>query len=124
MDYPEKGLCVIINMEEFSKGLDRREGSDCDVKSIEGVFEIIGFTVKVLTDETCPELLNSLKKVAEEDHSKRSCFVCVIMSHGKEGKFFCSDNKSFEDDKLFDLFNGKNCRSLVGKPKVFFLQVI
>ncbi|KAG9464343.1 hypothetical protein GDO78_020089 [Eleutherodactylus coqui] len=44
------------------------------------------------------------------------------MSHGEEGTFFCSDNESFEDDKLFDLFNGKNCRSLVGKPKLFFLQ--
>ncbi|XP_066429566.1 caspase-3-like isoform X1 [Eleutherodactylus coqui] len=40
----------------------------------------------------------------------------------KRENFFGSDNESFEDDKLFDLFNGKNCRSLVGKPKVFFLQ--
>ncbi|XP_066429568.1 caspase-3-like isoform X2 [Eleutherodactylus coqui] len=99
MDYPEKGLCVIINMKEFSneerkgskklvQGLDRREGSECDVESVQDVFEIIGFTVKVLRNKTCPELLESLKEVAEEDHSKRSCFVCVIMSHGEEGKFF------------------------------------
>lgn len=62
-----------------------------------------------------------MEKVAEDDHSKRSCFVCVVMSHGEDGKFYGFDD-IIDEKNLLKLFNGANCRSLAGKPKLFFLQ--
>ncbi|XP_040189963.1 caspase-3-like isoform X2 [Rana temporaria] len=78
MDYPEKGLCVIINIE-------------------------------------------SLHPVAKEDHSQRGCFVCVVLSHGKDGGFYLYDDFMTEE-YLFNLVKGESCKQLVGKPKLFFIQ--
>lgn len=61
--------------------------------------------------------------VSKEDHSKRSSFICVILSHGEEGRIF-GTNGSIELKKLTSLFRGDCCRSLTGKPKLFIIQVI
>uniref|UniRef100_A0AAV2MLS8 Caspase-3 n=1 Tax=Knipowitschia caucasica TaxID=637954 RepID=A0AAV2MLS8_KNICA len=59
--------------------------------------------------------------VSQEDHSKHASFVCVILSHGEEGVIFGTDG--FEKlDVLTRFFKGDKCKSLVGKPKLFFIQ--
>uniref|UniRef100_A0A3B4B5E5 Caspase-3 n=1 Tax=Periophthalmus magnuspinnatus TaxID=409849 RepID=A0A3B4B5E5_9GOBI len=59
--------------------------------------------------------------VSKEDHSCAASFVCVLLSHGDEGVFFGTDG-SVELKYLTSLFRGDRCRSLVGKPKLFFIQ--
>lgn len=59
---------------------------------------------------------------AKEDHSACASFVCVLLSHGDEGVFFGTDG-SVELKYLTSLFRGDRCKSLVGKPKLFFIQV-
>ncbi|XP_025939847.1 caspase-3 isoform X3 [Apteryx rowi] len=58
---------------------------------------------------------------SEEDHSKRSSFVCVLLSHGEEGLIYGTDGP-LELKALTSLFRGDRCRSLAGKPKLFFIQ--
>ena len=60
--------------------------------------------------------------VAKDDHSRCASFVCVLLSHGDEGVFFGTD-RSIEMKTLTSLFRGDRCTSLVGKPKLFFIQV-
>lgn len=60
--------------------------------------------------------------VSKEDHSCCASFVCVLLSHGDEGVFFGTDG-SIELKRLTSLFRGDHCKSLVGKPKLFFIQV-
>lgn len=60
--------------------------------------------------------------VAHDDHSRCASFVCVMLSHGDEGVFFGTDG-SVELKTLTSLFRGDRCPSLVGKPKLFFIQV-
>lgn len=60
--------------------------------------------------------------VSKEDHSSCASFVCVLLSHGDEGVFFGTDG-SIELKYLTSLFRGDCCKSLVGKPKLFFIQV-
>lgn len=60
--------------------------------------------------------------VSKEDHSKRSSFVCVILSHGDEGIIF-GTNGPVDLKKLTSYFRGVSCRSLTGKPKLFIIQV-
>ncbi|XP_075053139.1 caspase-3-like [Mixophyes fleayi] len=125
MDYQEKGLCVIINMENFSRELQgnckKRVGTNKDADSLKIIFETIGFKVQIEKDKTCSEIFEILKKAAKEDHSQRSCFVCVVMSHGNENGFYAYDD-IIKEERVMQLFNGKNCRSLLGKPKLFFIQ--
>ena len=60
----------------------------------------------------------------DDDFKRQSdCFVCTILTHGENGKVYGSDDKPVEVKKLLDPFKGNNCKSLVGKPKIFFIQV-
>lgn len=60
--------------------------------------------------------------VAKEDHSSSASFVCVLLSHGEEGIIFGTDGPE-KFDSFTKYFKGDNCKSLVGKPKLFFIQV-
>ncbi|XP_055015129.1 caspase-3-like isoform X2 [Boleophthalmus pectinirostris] len=59
--------------------------------------------------------------VSQEDHSNCASFVCVILSHGDEGVIFGTDGCE-KLDVLTRYFKGHNCKSLIGKPKLFFIQ--
>lgn len=60
--------------------------------------------------------------VSRDDHSRCASFVCVLLSHGDEGLFFGTD-QAVQIKTLTSLFRGDHCLSLVGKPKLFFIQV-
>lgn len=59
---------------------------------------------------------------SEEDHSDSSCFACILLSHGEEGMIYGSDG-AMPIKSMTSLFRGDMCKSLVGKPKLFFIQV-
>ncbi|XP_005030551.1 caspase-3 [Anas platyrhynchos] len=123
MDYPEMGECVIINNKNFHKdtGLSSRSGTDVDAASVREVFMKLGYKTKLSNDLSCRDIIKVLKNVSEEDHSKRSSFVCVLLSHGEEGLIYGTDGP-LELKAVTSLFRGDKCRSLAGKPKLFFIQ--
>ncbi|XP_029441007.1 caspase-3 isoform X2 [Rhinatrema bivittatum] len=123
MDYPEMGLCYIINNKNFhpSTQMGYRSGTDVDAAALMKTFRTLGFHVTVFNDQTCDNIFDLLKKVAQEDHRKRNCFVCVVLSHGENGKIYGVDG-CLELINLTRLFKGDQCKSLVGKPKLFFIQ--
>ena len=78
---------------------------------------------------------------SKRDHSDCDCFVIFILSHESNGsKYFCTLSERnvclkfllfseiYATDGEFDIntavkrFTGSNCKSLVGKPKLFFIQ--
>ncbi|XP_030047368.1 caspase-3 [Microcaecilia unicolor] len=123
MDYPEMGLCYIINNKNFhpSTQMGHRSGTDLDATILQKTFRTLGFYVQVFNDQTCDKIFNLLKNVAKEDHSKRNCFVCVVLSHGEDGKIYGTDG-CLELINITRLFRGDQCKSLIGKPKLFFIQ--
>ena len=58
----------------------------------------------------------------EEDHSDADCFVCVLLTHGKEGRVYGTDGM-VSLDTLTNYFKADECPSLARKPKLFFIQV-
>ncbi|XP_019377451.1 PREDICTED: caspase-3 [Gavialis gangeticus] len=123
MDYPEMGMCVIVNNKNFHQdtGMAFRSGTDADAALIRETFITLGYKVKLNNDLKCEQILTLLKNVAKEDHSKQSSFVCVLLSHGEEGVIFGTDGP-LELKMLTGLFKGQSCKTLVGKPKLFFIQ--
>ncbi|XP_013797657.1 caspase-3 isoform X1 [Apteryx mantelli] len=123
MDYPEMGECVIINNKNFHRetGMLPRSGTDADAASVREVFVKLGYKIKLNNDLSCRDIFKLLKNTSEEDHSKRSSFVCVLLSHGEEGLIYGTDGP-LELKALTSLFRGDRCRSLAGKPKLFFIQ--
>lgn len=59
---------------------------------------------------------------SEEDHSDSSCFACILLSHGEEGMIYGTDG-AMPIKTMTSMFRGDMCKSLVGKPKLFFIQV-
>ncbi|CAL8264331.1 unnamed protein product [Lota lota] len=123
MDYPSIGTCVIINNKNFhsSTGMNLRNGTDVDAGAAMRTFSRLGYKMKMANDLTVGEMEKLLYTVSQEDHSDSASFVCVLLSHGDEGIFYGTDG-FMELKKLTGMFRGDRCRSLVGKPKLFFIQ--
>ncbi|XP_062332830.1 caspase-3b [Osmerus eperlanus] len=123
MDYPSLGQCIIINNKNFdrSTGMNVRNGTDVDAGNAMKVFSSLGYKVKVFTDQTVQQIRELLYNVSKEDHSQSASLVCVLLSHGDEGVFYGTD-KHVELKVLTGMFRGDRCRTLAGKPKLFFIQ--
>ncbi|XP_023279111.1 caspase-3-like [Seriola lalandi dorsalis] len=123
MDYPSIGTCVIINNKNFHSctQMSTRNGTDVDAAFAAKTFSTLGYKIRVANDQTVEQMKKLLKNVSEEDHSSSASFVCVMLSHGDDGVIYGTDGcEKFE--KLTKYFKGDCCKSLVGKPKLFFIQ--
>uniref|UniRef100_A0A6E8W5S8 CASPS4 protein n=1 Tax=Anopheles coluzzii TaxID=1518534 RepID=A0A6E8W5S8_ANOCL len=56
-----------------------------------------------------------------EDHKNSDCLLVVIMTHGDDDVLHAKDG-TFNVDRLWENFIGDSCPSLLGKPKLFFIQ--
>ncbi|XP_053285000.1 caspase-3 [Pleuronectes platessa] len=123
MDYPSIGTCVIINNKNFDKStnMSHRNGTDVDAAFAMKIFSELGYKLRVANDQTVRQMKNLLTSVSEEDHSSSASFVCVLLSHGDEGVIYGTDG-SQRLENLTGNFKGDRCKSLVGKPKLFFIQ--
>lgn len=123
LKFPSIGQCIIINNKNFDRrtGMNQRNGTDVDAANAMKVFGKLGYKVKVYNDQSVDQMTQVLTAVSKEDHSCSASFVCVLLSHGDEGVFFGTDS-SIELKHLTSLFRGDRCKSLVGKPKLFFIQ--
>ncbi|XP_044539508.1 caspase-7-like, partial [Gracilinanus agilis] len=58
---------------------------------------------------------------SQEDHTESACFACILLSHGEEDVIYGTDGVTPIKD-LTVHFRGDKCKSLLGKPKLFFIQ--
>ncbi|XP_071828716.1 caspase-6-like [Apostichopus japonicus] len=138
MQHHQRGLAIIFNNERFAK-MANRTGTRIDRDKLYTTFKNLGFEVHVFDDYTANRISDVLLKASRFDHSDFDCFLCVFLTHGDEGIIYGSDGdpESFNDnsnvdstsrtwlllrDDVFDIFRGNNCRSLIGKSKIFIIQ--
>uniref|UniRef100_A0A3B5M100 Caspase-3 n=1 Tax=Xiphophorus couchianus TaxID=32473 RepID=A0A3B5M100_9TELE len=131
-DYPCMGICLIINNKNFHKktGMDVRNGTDVDAANVAKTFTKLGYKIRLLNDQTMDNMIKQMDTVAIcclmqmfnfEDHSQNASFVCVLLSHGDQELIYGTDR--FEKlETLIACIKGRRCMSLVGKPKLFFIQ--
>ncbi|PAA69355.1 hypothetical protein BOX15_Mlig001598g10 [Macrostomum lignano] len=53
---------------------------------------------------------------------RHGCFVCFLMAHGSPDCVFGSDGRPCRIPDVTKIFQSSCCRSLAGKPKIFFIQ--
>lgn len=123
MQHSRRGKCVIFNNRTFElhTKLNERRGTDVDAVNLRLRFEALGFDTVVYQDLKTKQMLYELEKLGEENHSGSDCFVCCILSHGDRDVVFGTDGK-FPVDSVLEPFRGDKCPTLVGKPKLFFIQ--
>lgn len=131
MQHEPRGICVIINNMSFyhnpsdpdsKPGIKSRPGSNIDAGKLEHVFTKLGFLVHKHQDLTCSALVHCLHHYADADHERNDAFVCCLLTHGIEGHVYGSDCRLLPIKDLTQLFVARLCRSLSGKPKLFFVQ--
>ncbi|XP_054031892.1 caspase-9 [Dryobates pubescens] len=125
------GHCLLLNNVSFSRasGLSPREGSDVDCERLERLFRAFSFSVLTRRDLRAAEMVVELQELARRDHSALDCCVVIILSHGCQsshlqfpGAIYGTDGRLVPVERIVNCFNGSNCPSLRGKPKLFFIQ--
>ena len=122
MTHPKRGKCIIINIINYKNDQQRkREYSKKHVDLVKTVFQNkLDFEVDNYEDQTAKEIETLISSQASLDHSESDCFACFIMGHGEDGKIIAKDNQSVDIRTILDPI--KKCKSLQGKPKLFFIQ--
>ncbi|NXM97282.1 CASPA protein, partial [Sylvia borin] len=121
MDGPHRGFCLIINNVNFNSS--QRKGSCKDAEQLERVFTWLGLDVRTYTDLTSEAIINLMQTWQHvQDHKDRNCFICCILSHGKSGAIYGTDDKLVSIRMLMTHFTAKHCPQLAAKPKLFFIQ--
>lgn len=125
------GHCLIINNMNFcqTSGLSERTGSNVDCEKMRHRFCRLHFQVEVRCNLTTKEMVQALAELAQRDHHALDCCVVIVLSHGCQashlqfpGAVYGTDGCSVSVEKIVNVFNGINCPSLGGKPKLFFIQ--
>ncbi|NWU75588.1 CASP8 protein, partial [Onychorhynchus coronatus] len=125
------GVCLILNNHNFAKAretvlehkyLRDRNGTDVDAAALKNVFSKLHFRIEEHRDLTADGIRKTVNMFRCENHEDKDCFVCCILSHGKKGIIYGVDGQEVSIRELTTSFTVQNCRSLAGKPKVFFIQ--
>ncbi|XP_020384905.1 caspase-8-like [Rhincodon typus] len=121
MESNPRGFCVIINNIIF-KTMPERKGTLVDAERLDGVFRWLGFEVVLFKNLSAAEMRDTMNRYRETDHSLRDCFVCCILTHGKQGVMCGTDGQMVAIREITSLFSGSQCPTLREKPKLFFIQ--
>ncbi|XP_070384462.1 caspase-1-like isoform X3 [Dermacentor albipictus] len=123
MAHPNRGKCVIFNNRYFEPHtkLSERRGTDLDAENLYYRFRELGFEAVINPNMTRKEMLDELDRLGKQDYTDDDCFVCCILTHGDRDVLYATDGK-FPVDNVMDPFRGDVCPSLLGKPKLFFIQ--
>ena len=121
----QPGLCVIISNTVFDvRGLHSGVRDDHEA-SLQILFTILGFDVKVHTNLTAYQIKSKVENYSKREHT--GVFVLVILSQGAicDGKveIYGTDSDKVQVEALEKLFFATVCPSLQDKPKIFLIDV-
>ena len=126
--YPmdKRGRLYIIHNFAFNGGHAFREGSCHDVGNLTTCFQALGFIDNQRNDcksnLTCQEMKSCCEIWASQKHHDVDCIVLAILTHGSYPDLLQgSDGNYIAVDELLSPFARFN-RTLVGKPKIFFIE--
>ncbi|XP_032715977.1 LOW QUALITY PROTEIN: caspase-10 [Lontra canadensis] len=122
MDRRHRGHCVVVNNHTFTS-MDDRPGTDKDAEHLKHVFEWLGFSVCVYDNVTKGRLDEVLREYkCHPGHADGDCFVFCVLSHGKYGAVYSSDEILIPIQEITSHFTAQKCPGLAHKPKLFFIQ--
>lgn len=121
-----RGHCLILNyatFDQFQVGGGSREGTETDVHTLVTTFTTLGFDVlQPYTNLTRQATIDVLYFESKVNHADADCFALCILSHGdRNDVIYCTDGP-LKVDYILGLFTSEKCASLMGKPKLFFIQ--
>uniref|UniRef100_A0A8C2A5Q3 Caspase 10, apoptosis-related cysteine peptidase n=1 Tax=Cyprinus carpio TaxID=7962 RepID=A0A8C2A5Q3_CYPCA len=119
----ENNLDVLQKMiADINPCLEKRIIQYKSEKSLEVVFQWLGF--EVLTERNCDrhQIMQVLRDLAARDHTSADCVVCCVLSHGKIKGIVGVDGQIVTYRELIETLSPSQCPTLFKKPKLFFIQ--
>jgi len=127
MSHGRRGDCHIFVYDTYlDLHIPRRACADHDTRGCQNAFAKLGFDVQIHKNKSKRHVLEKILEVSEADHSRCDAFVMLFMSHGD------TDRRGDELLHVYDgmisaralwaPFEGDECATLAGKPKMFFIQ--
>ncbi|NXG89802.1 CASP1 protein, partial [Stercorarius parasiticus] len=117
---------LICNIE--FEHLSRRNGAEVDVEGMTKLLEGLGYVVDIHCNLTSQGMAMVMKDFADrKEHCTSDSTFLVFMSHGVRAGL-CGTKSRDETtdilslDTIYETFNNKSCRVLLGKPKVVIIQ--
>eukprot|EP00117_Sycon_ciliatum_P046802 scpid63703/ scgid4562/ Caspase-3; Caspase-3 subunit p17; Caspase-3 subunit p12 len=126
MKHRPRGLSIVINNKNFHRKcrMNKRNGTDRDAETLDKLWTDLGFSNTVYHDVTKPQVEEYFSALAKRDHSNYDCVIVSVLTHGLDGgRIYTSDGEIASLEKLLSNFNADRAHpTLVGKPKLFFIQ--
>ncbi|NWS77500.1 CASP1 protein, partial [Crotophaga sulcirostris] len=117
---------LICNIE--FEHLRRRDGAEVDVEGMTKLLEGLGYVVDIHCNLTSQGMAAVMKDFANcKEHLTSDSTFLVFMSHGVRAGLCGTQSKDgttdiLSLDTIYEEFNNKHCRVLLGKPKVVIIQ--
>ncbi|KAI4504241.1 hypothetical protein M0802_000712 [Mischocyttarus mexicanus] len=122
MEGKKRSLAIVFCHKTFFRNNEEeRVGVEADCNKLKSVLETFNFEVNIYENAKRSKIFDILNKVSQEDQSNTNCLLIIVMTHGYSG-LLCAYDKIYSIFDLWNTFSEKNCPSLKGKPKLFFLQ--
>ncbi|XP_034245435.1 caspase-1-like isoform X2 [Thrips palmi] len=123
MNHKKRGIAIILNHEHFRANLNlrSRSGTNLDSKKLENTLQGLGFDPWSYYDRSLEEVHQIIAKASTLDHSDHDALIVVVLTHGEQGILYANDGV-YKPDSLWLPFTADKCKSLAGKPKLFFIQ--
>ncbi|CAG0900781.1 unnamed protein product, partial [Darwinula stevensoni] len=123
MDHHHRGKALIFNYESYDPTLKllRRDGAVRDKDRLCEILSHLHFEVDVFLNMPFKKIMDTIDKVAKENHQQCDCLIVCFLSHGEHGFLYAYDT-AFKPHHLWTPFTASQCPSLAGKPKMFFIQ--
>lgn len=81
------------------------------------------FAVCMLMEKQYDNKFNFFLKAGKKNYSDYGCLICCILTHGSGDGLLCAKDGIYDIQNVFAPFLGNACGTLVGKPKLFIIQV-
>lgn len=119
-----RGPCLIVNNIDFEGDMfPTRKGSDEDAKRFDVIFQQLGFKVIMTRNQTADQMRKLFKDVAAECKPEHDALFVFILSHGSEHGIYGVDGiEVYLESEIISCFDNRNCKAMLGKPKVFVIQ--
>lgn len=125
MNHEFRGCFMIFNYKNYhpKMGLSVRKGTDKDAENLKNMAKNLGFEfIRVFPDCTVQETKDWIEHIACNDHSYYDCFACAILTHGDDDDVLYAYDGKMRLKDFTTPFESQKCKSLAGKPKMFFIQ--
>lgn len=140
-----RGYCIIIANAFFPKNklLEPLPGYIKDAHLLGKIFGQLNFRSKIFENQNAGQILAILKKYANKcadrtenaipdgtENAIPDAFVFILLTHGNEDELFSSGfisrsktpEEILTEKKILQVISNENCRLLIGKPKMSFIQ--